>query len=631
MVPSPLREARLRRFVIVDDENHEDQLHCNASMAITTFNSNLFEKSSCKLSSSLRSIQSSGPRSPSGRRSKARSEIGIFLDRLFPHGTFLDGLACERPGRCSFYIPLQCRSPLQHRGIAEANADRAPRRSNEQSPSPSRTKASKSFQGADALRHNASEQHPKKKPTPLDAASCGSEASNPLPNGSCASGAEQPCVPLANDAKQPGAKVRCADREERRQRILQQRLEEQRQYEVSLKSEAQLQAESAAHAKAEARAARIRERQQAAQQQAEKRQQQAEKQRQAAVQRALEQEEQPTLGQAFSEADAEVSSPLREAREHRLFIVEDDKDQGEQMQEEDIEATGGQPQAAAPLPRQVGVEKKREEMGGGEAEQQRRNAASEAKRTEQEAAAARKEAAQRERAERQRRANEEKAARQRRFKEERLAAATAQAEKLGLGVPQDRAGNKWERECALQDLEGRSMPVENMAASEAAERAAARVAAKEEVARAAKRAAAAEAAERLAAIRLREQQAKADAAKIAESKIEEARARKKQVAVEGQAAGEAAAMARARQRLAELESKVSAVAWSWTDKCNGWWCDVAADGCLRPCDSDDYAPAVRFANGGGYVACEECFDSHLSQPEQRRGFIRVEPVSEPRG
>ena len=64
-----------------------------------------------------------------------------------------------------------------------------------------------------------------------------------------------------------------------------------------------------------------------------------------------------------------------------------------------------------------------------------------------------------------------------------------------------------------------------------------------------------------------------------------------------------------------------------TDKCNGWWCDVAADGCLRPCDSDNYAPAVRFAKGGGYVACEECFDSHLSQPEQRRGFIRVEPVS----
>lgn len=169
------------------------------------------------------------------------------------------------------------------------------------------------------------------------------------------------------------------------------------------------------------------------------------------------------------------------------------------------------------------------------------------------------------------------------------------------------------------------MPVENSAANEAAERAAARVAAKEEVARAAKRAAAAEAAERLAAMRLREQQAKADAANIAESKIEEARAHKKQVAAEGEAAGEAAAMARARQRLAELESKLSAVAR--TDKCNGWWCDVAADGCLRPCDSDNYAPAVRFAKGGGYVACEECFDSHLSQPEQRRGFIRVEPVS----
>ena len=87
----------------------------------------------------------------------------------------------------------------------------------------------------------------------------------------------------------------------------------------------------------------------------------------------------------------------------------------------------------------------------------------------------------------------------------------------------------------------------------------------------------------------------------------------------------------ALQRAEAEKSDVSAVAWSWTDKCNGWWCDVAADGCLRPCDSDNYAPAVHFANGGGYVACEECFDSHLSQPEQRRGFIRVEPVSEPRG
>ena len=281
----------------------------------------------------------------------------------------------------------------------------------------------------------------------------------------------------------------------------QQRLEEQRQYEVSLKSEAQLQAESAAHAKAEARTARIRNANSSAaagrerQQQAEKRQQQAEKQRQA-QQRALEQEEQPTLGQVLGsgrwchrhserpESTVSLSRKMTRIRESRckkriLRQLEASRrhsaasasgrsrKKGRKWEGVKRSSSGGT------LRLRRSVEQRRQRHAGG---------------------------GTRERAERQRRANEEKAARQRRFKEERLAAATAQAEKLGLGVPQDRAGNKWERECALQDLEGRSMPVENMAASEAAERAAARVAAKEEVSRASKWAAAAVAAERLAAI-----------------------------------------------------------------------------------------------------------------------------------
>ena len=216
MVPSPLREARLRRFVIVDDENHEDQLHCNASMAITTFNSNLFEKSSCKLSSSLRSIQSSGPRSPSGRRSKARSEIGIFLDRLFPHGTFLDGSLvsapdaarftfCNADRRCS--IEASQRQTLTEHLVARMSSRLRPRH-----------EIIWSFQGATLSgttrpsstrrsRHRWMQRHAAQK--------------HPIHCPAAPARAAQTAMRTARERRlQPGAKVRCADREERRQRIL---------------------------------------------------------------------------------------------------------------------------------------------------------------------------------------------------------------------------------------------------------------------------------------------------------------------------------------------------------------------------------------------------------------------------
>ena len=78
----------MRRLVIVDHESSSSQL---------------FDKSS--FSPSHRRFEAAPARSGSERA--ARSKTGQFLDRLFPHGDFLDGLAGERPGRISFYLPMR--------------------------------------------------------------------------------------------------------------------------------------------------------------------------------------------------------------------------------------------------------------------------------------------------------------------------------------------------------------------------------------------------------------------------------------------------------------------------------------------------------------------------------------------
>ena len=57
---------------------------------------------------------------------------------------------------------------------------------------------------------------------------------------------------------------------------------------------------------------------------------------------------------------------------------------------------------------------------------------------------------------------------------------------------------------------------------------------------------------------------------------------------------------------------------------NAWYCDVALEGCLRPCEHPDYAPGCRYTCGDEYAACEVCFENHLTA-EQQEQLECVEP------
>ena len=59
------------------------------------------------------------------------------------------------------------------------------------------------------------------------------------------------------------------------------------------------------------------------------------------------------------------------------------------------------------------------------------------------------------------------------------------------------------------------------------------------------------------------------------------------------------------------------------DAANAWYCDVALDGCCRPCEGD-YEPAIRYVYADDYHTCEACFLAHLT-PEQQEALTRVEP------
>ena len=68
-----------------------------------------------------------------------------------------------------------------------------------------------------------------------------------------------------------------------------------------------------------------------------------------------------------------------------------------------------------------------------------------------------------------------------------------------------------------------------------------------------------------------------------------------------------------RDKKAALEAKKNATQDTATD----WWCDVAMDGCARPCKGH-YEPSVRYGVPGhdDYIVCESCFLAHLSDDQQ---------------
>ena len=76
-------------------------------------------------------------------------------------------------------------------------------------------------------------------------------------------------------------------------------------------------------------------------------------------------------------------------------------------------------------------------------------------------------------------------------------------------------------------------------------------------------------------------------------------------------------------KAAKLQAKEAKSAPA-ADPHNAWWCDVAAAGCMRPCESHDYEPMVRYMYGDDYVTCEACFHAHLTE-EQQESLERVEP------
>ena len=634
-----------------------------AAIAVTACGS-LFEKPALAFAS-LRIKQQPKARSGSSKQT-GRSEIGSFLDRLFPHGTFLDGLACERPGRISFYMPRR-QSPaattvaLQSRAPSEMNASRAKQLIT------TPTLGSKAAGGGS------------KQSAALDDATTGA---------ACDSSA---AVGLKHGTK-----------EERRLATMHRRIEEQQEYERSLKSEAQLQAEAAAQAKAEARQARIRERQrqqQQHQQHQQQQQQQQQRQRRQPPPRSHDAVTPPL--EAMGAED--VSSPLAEARMRRIIILDiegedEEHNDAPSMQQHDVTHAdkGAQPAGGG------GGKARPAEVQARQAEAHKRM---EQKRQEQAAAAAiaaaRKEAAQRERVAKQSLANQEKAARLSRIREQRLEAASAVGAKMEAKAEAEAEAKaeakaegaestttSGERAAAETAVETAAQARAQTAAQAAAQRAAARVAAKEEAARQAKRATEKRMAERAAEFALKEQRAKAAAhAKSTAG----AKRYQEEASSSSKAAPDAATLDRARQRLAELEALLEAkyghekdeeveaekppeeeygeegaVAYAELERPVGytadletpvgseaettsheaeseadysacWQCAVAAGGCLRPCHLDEfkalrfgreasYEPSVYFSNDTtGDAVCEACFHAHFGE-EERQALRVVEPI-----
>ena len=164
---------------------------------------------------------------------------GNFLDRLFPSGDFLDGIAAAAKGRCSFYKP----PALGACKAAEVNA--RPRPVRPQSPTWMAHKPTVAV----------GPQQPKARERQVPNSSSG--ASSSLHSDTRNASPQQ----VRQELKSKSSKDAETVAEDRRARI-RERQAEQAQYETSLKSSAQLKAEHAAKLKADARAARIRERQQ---------------------------------------------------------------------------------------------------------------------------------------------------------------------------------------------------------------------------------------------------------------------------------------------------------------------------------------------------------------------------------
>ena len=420
--------------------------------AAATFNG-LFEKPTISTSTTQRTSSSAASSSRSGasgssggggggggralhagpslaENEKTRSEIGTFLDRLFPHGDFLDGITSERPGRCSFYKQLT--QALQPKRPSEANTA-----AGTGGGTPGAV-AAKPRRGAQSPSWMATRRPSGAEPaTPqLKAREQLVPASSNGITGLAADDRPTSARQLKLSLKAKSSLDAKAAAEERRQRIMQRRLAEQAEYESSLKTEAELQAEQQAQAKAEARAARIKERQQQQQQQ------------QMAA--AADGDGGESAGGGSSSTFATGGGGAGAAANGALSDAE-------------LEALRER-EAVRREKRQAMLQQEAEAAEKAKLAAEQRAAAAEAKRKEQEGAAARKDAAIRQRAEAKQKANEAKAARLRKFQEEKLLEQQAKARKLqakeksAAAVPCnawwcDVAGEGCSRPCEAADYE----------------------------------------------------------------------------------------------------------------------------------------------------------------------------------
>lgn len=366
-----------------------------------TLDNGLFEKPTLSVASSARSsasASSAGSRPSAGpslaSSNKSRTEIGTFLDRLFPTGDFLDGLAAgdSRDGsqRASFYK----RQPLGAATVSATNSRATPQ--------PKRTPQSPSWMA----KRGGGGEAPKARERLLPS------SSNAI-TGESNEDRTASAVQLREDLKAKSSKDALSAAEERKRRI-KERQAEQAAFENSMKSDAQVKAEAAAAAALEARQQRIREKAAAA------------------------------AGSGSTAGGGKAGGSGGSASHRDVPLTEEEAEALREREALRLE------KKQAMLQQEAEAAEKAKATAAKRAEQ------TEAKKREQESAAARKENAIKERAEARQRQNEDKAARLKKFQEEKLQQQKAKQQKQAQKQAAPKAGsaaaihNAWWCDVALE-------------------------------------------------------------------------------------------------------------------------------------------------------------------------------------